>query len=55
MAIGGVKDLVQRCRAALLANLGLKLVALVIAVISYVLIHRAPAAPPAAEPPACPP
>lgn len=56
MGIGGLRELVHRCRVACFANLGLKLIALVIAAVIYGLVHRTPAEPPVAEPaPACPP
>jgi hypothetical protein len=46
MDLRAVRVFWVRCRAGCLANLGLKLVSLVIAVIIYVLVHR-----PAEEPP----
>jgi hypothetical protein len=53
---GGVREILQRCRVVCFANLGLKLFALVVAVVIYVLVHRAREAPPADEPAAvCPP
>lgn len=56
MALGRVRDLVQRCRTACFANLGLKLIALVIAIIIHVLMQPSPEQPaPADEPPVCPP
>ena len=56
MAVGGVRDLIQRGLVACLANLGLKLVALVIAVVIFVLVRRSADPPADAEPaPACPP
>jgi len=46
-----------RGRAGCLANLGLKLVAVLIAVVVYVLVHRPGGEPPPAPPPpgSCPP
>jgi len=53
MERGGLKYRFQRCCAACFANLGLKLIALVIAVVTYLLVHRPPSAP--KTPPTCPP
>lgn len=56
MGLAGVRDLLQRGLAGCFANLGLKLVALVIAVIIYALVHRTRDEPEAPEPAAaCPP
>jgi hypothetical protein len=57
MAQGSVKYVVQRCRAACFANLSLKLLALVIAVILHVLlVHRGRQQAAGEErPPACAP
>jgi hypothetical protein len=56
MGSGGLRDLVQRGRVACFANMGLKLIALVIAVVIYVLVHRPREEPPAEAPvTGCPP
>ncbi|APR82258.1 Hypothetical protein A7982_07607 [Minicystis rosea] len=56
MELGRGRDLLQRVGAGCFANLGLKLFALVVAVILHVfLVLRAPERPPAPQPPACTP
>lgn len=50
-----VRRMLGRCRAACFRNLGLKLVALVLAVIIYVLVHRPAEETKAPEAPTCPP
>ncbi len=48
-----MRDLLQRARENLLADLGLKLVAIVIAVLLYAFMHR-PVEPAPPEPEGCP-
>jgi hypothetical protein len=58
MQLGRGRGVWARCRAVCLANLGLKVVAVVIAVVLYVLVHRPTVPAPAEAPPAggrCPP